>query len=246
MRPRKEEEGKMKAFYDLHIHSALSPCAEEEMTPNNIVNMAYIKGLDIIAVTDHNSALNCEAILKCAKARGIVAVPGMEIETREEVHMVCFFPGLEEAMKMHDIVNNALPKIENREEIFGQQLIMDEDDNIIGKYKQMLLTAADLGIDEVFEIVDNLHGVVIPAHVDRDSYSIISNLGIVPDYLDIKYLEFSKDCMVSEFLNKNPYLSNYKFLKSSDAHNLGQILEKESTIELEEISIECFIKSLKK
>lgn len=236
----------MKAFYDLHIHSALSPCAEEEMTPNNIVNMAYIKGLDIIAVTDHNSALNCEAILKCAKARGIVAVPGMEIETREEVHMVCFFPGLEEAMKMHDIVNNALPKIENREEIFGQQLIMDEDDNIIGKYKQMLLTAADLGIDEVFEIVDNLHGVVIPAHVDRDSYSIISNLGIVPDYLDIKYLEFSKDCMVSEFLNKNPYLSNYKFLKSSDAHNLGQILEKESTIELEEISIECFIKSLKK
>ena len=236
----------MKAFYDLHIHSALSPCAENEMTPNNIVNMAYIKGLDIIAVTDHNSALNCEAVLKCAKTRGIVAVPGMEIETREEVHMVCFFPGLEEVIKMHEIVGNALPKIENREDIFGQQLIMDEDDNVIANYKQMLLTAADLSVDEVFEIVNNLRGVVVPAHVDRDSYSIISNLGAVPEYLDIKYLEVSKDCMVSSFLDKNPYLSVYSFLKSSDAHNLGQILERESTIELEEISLECFIQSLRK
>jgi predicted metal-dependent phosphoesterase TrpH len=172
----------MKAFYDLHIHSALSPCAENEMTPNNIVNMAYIKGLDIIAVTDHNSALNCEAVLKCAKNRGIVALAGMEIETKEEVHMVCFFPGLKEALKMHDIVNNSLPRIENREDIFGQQIIMDEDDNIICNYKQMLLTAADLSIDEVFEKVGQLGGVAVPAHIDRDSYSIISNLGIIPDY----------------------------------------------------------------
>lgn len=235
----------MKAYYDLHIHSALSPCADNDMTPNNIVNMAYIKGLDIIAVTDHNSALNCEAVLKCAKARGIVVVPGMEIETREEVHMVCFFPGVEEVMKMHEIVNNALPKIENREDIFGQQLIMDEEDNIIGNYKQMLLTAANLSIDEVLETVDRLCGIVVPAHVDRDSFSIISNLGMVPDYLDIKHLEISKKCMVSEFLDKNPYLSTYNFLKSSDAHNLGQILERESTIELEEKSLECFLKTLK-
>ena len=236
----------MKAFYDLHIHSALSPCAENDMTPNNIVNMAYIKGLDIIAVTDHNSALNCEAVLKCAKARGIVAVPGMELETREEVHLVCFFPGLEEVMKMHEIVNDLLPGIENREDIFGQQLIMDEDDNVMGSYKQMLLTAANLSVDEALEIVSSLSGIVVPAHVDRDSYSIISNLGMVPDYLDIKYLEVSRDCDVKEFITKNQYLSSYSFFRSSDAHNLGQILERESSIELEEISLECFMKFLKK
>lgn len=236
----------MKAFYDLHIHSALSPCAENDMTPNNIVNMAYIKGLDIIAVTDHNSALNCEAVLKCAKARGIVAVPAMELETREEVHLVCFFPGLEEVMKMHEIVNDLLPGIENREDIFGQQLIMDEDDNVMGSCKQMLLTAANLSVDEALEIVNSLSGIVVPAHVDRDSYSIISNLGMVPDYLDIKYLEVSRDCDVNEFITKNQYLSSYSFLKSSDAHNLGQILERESTIELEEKSLECFMKFIKK
>lgn len=236
----------MKAFYDLHIHSALSPCAENEMTPNNIVNMAYIKGLNIIAITDHNAALNCEAVSNCAKARGIVVVPGIELETREEVHMVCLFPGIDEVMKMHEIVSNALPGIENREDIFGKQLIMDEDDNVVANYKPMLITAANLSIDEVFDMVDKLEGVVVPAHVDRESYSIISNLGMVPDYLNIKYLEISKACIFNDFLNKNPYLSSYKFLKSSDAHNLGQILEKESTIELEEISVECLIEALKK
>lgn len=236
----------MKAFYDFHIHSALSPCAENEMTPNNIVNMAYLKGLDIIAVTDHNAALNCEAVLKCAKDRGIVVVPGMELETREEVHMVCFFPGIGEAMKMHEIVSNALPGMENREDIFGKQLIIDDDDNVIGSYKPMLITAADLSIDEVFDTVEKLGGAVVPAHVDRESFSIISNLGMVPDYLNIKYLEISKDCVINEFLNKNPYLSTYNFLRSSDAHNLGKILEKESSIELKEISIECLIESLKR
>jgi len=236
----------MKVFYDLHIHSALSPCAENEMTPNNIVNMAYIKGLDIIAITDHNAALNCESVFKCAQKLGIVAVPGMEIETKEEVHIVCFFPSVEKVMKMHEIVSNALPSLENREDIFGQQLIMDEEDNVVANYKQMLLTAANLSVDEVFETVYQLGGAAVPAHVDRDSYSIISNLGVVPDYLEIKYVEISKNCVVNDFINNNRYLSAYSFLKSSDAHNLGGILEKESSIELEEISIECLIKCLRK
>lgn len=236
----------MKAFYDLHIHSALSPCADNEMTPNNIVNMAYVKGLDIIAVTDHNVALNCEAVLKCAQNRGIIAVPGMELETKEEVHIVCLFSGLDEVLKMQSIVNKALPQIENREDIFGQQIIMNADDNVIGNYNQMLLTATALGIDEVFEKVSQLGGVVVPAHIDRDSFSIISNLGIVPDYLGIKYLEVSKSCQVNDFLISNPYLSKYSFIKSSDAHNLGSLLEKESSIEVREISIEGLFDSLKK
>ena len=101
----------MHAYIDLHIHSALSPCADNEMTPNNIVNMAWLKGLDIIAVTDHNSVENCKAVLKCAEERGILAIPGMEVETREEVHVICLFPDMDSAMEMQNIVWSGLPDI---------------------------------------------------------------------------------------------------------------------------------------
>lgn len=236
----------MKAYVDLHIHSALSPCADNEMTPNNIVNMAFLKGLDIIAVTDHNSAQNCSTVQKCANERGIIAVPGMELETREEVHIICLFPGISEVFYMQEIVYNALPDMKNREDIFGQQLVIDENDNVVDILQRFLLTASSLSIDEVLTHVRSLGGVVIPAHIDRDSYSIVSNLGIVPDNLDIKYLEVSKVCDVNRYLENNPDLNKYSFIKSSDAHSLGEILERESFIELEEKSIECLIRALGK
>ena len=146
----------MKAYIDLHIHSSLSPCSDKDMTPNNIVNMAYLKGLDIIAVTDHNSAENCDAMVICGKKRGIIVVPGMELETREEVHLVCLFPSVAEAHRMQEIVYNALPDIENREDIFGQQIMMDEEDNISGYQKRLLLTASSLSIDDAFMNVSSL------------------------------------------------------------------------------------------
>ena len=236
----------MKAAVDLHIHSALSPCADKDMTPNNIINMAYLKGLDIIAVTDHNSAENLEPVLKCAGRRGILAIPGMEVETKEEVHLICLFPGLDEALKMQEYVYCSLPRLENREDIFGQQIIMDDDNNPAGFVDRLLLTAADIGIDEVFTRIDKLKGVVVPAHVDRESYSIISNLGIVPDNLDIKFLEVSRLCNTKKLADRYGYLGGYEFIKSSDAHYLGDILERESFIEVQELSAECLIYSLKK
>ncbi|HOQ36855.1 MAG TPA: PHP domain-containing protein [Acetivibrio sp.] len=235
----------MKAFADLHIHSALSPCSDNDMTPNNIVNMAYLKGLDIIAITDHNSTENCRAVVDCGKKRGIVVVPGMELETREEVHMVCLFPGVDEACKMQEIVYNALPDVENREDIFGQQVMMDEEDNIKGYLKRLLLTASNLSIDDAYLHVTSLGGVVIPAHIDRDSYSMISNLGIIPSTPKMKYLEVSKGCDVEKFLESNPYLKEFNLIRSSDAHTLGNILERESSIELEELSIECLLSTLR-
>lgn len=235
----------MKAAIDLHIHSALSPCADKDMTPNNIVNMACLKGLDIIALTDHNSAENAGAFLQCAKDAGILAVPGMELETREEVHLVCLFPGIDEAMHMQKIVYAALPDINNREDIFGQQMIMDREDNILGFFPKLLVTAADISIDEAFGTVKEHRGVIIPAHVDRESYSILSNLGMIPDNLEIQYLEASKMCRPAHLLERYPHLDKYKFITSSDAHYLWDISERENFLELEELSIQCLFDTLR-
>jgi len=235
----------MKYYIDLHIHSCLSPCADNDMTPNNIVNMAYIKKLDFIAVTDHNTAENAQAILKCAEKVGIVAIPGMELETREEVHVVCLFPDIDSAVKMQELVYRALPDMKNREEIFGQQIIMDENDNITGKLERMLLVAADISLEEAFHAVDELGGVMIPAHIDRDSYSIISNLGSIPSEIGFTCLEVSNMCNIDNFLEMNPQYSGYRLIRSSDAHTLGDILEPEVFIDLEKRDRATLIKSLK-
>ncbi|MDQ2085464.1 PHP domain-containing protein [Herbivorax sp. ANBcel31] len=233
----------MKAYYDLHIHSALSPCSENEMTPNNIVNMAYLKGLNIIAVTDHNSVENCLAVMECAKEKGIIAVPGMELETREEVHLICLFKCIDDALKMQEIVYNSLPDIKNRKDIFGEQIVIDKEDNVIKHVERLLLTAANFGIEEAIQQVSNLDGIVIPAHIDRDSYSIVSNLGMVPDNLNIKFLEISKKCNKQQYSNDKKY-EKYQFIQSSDSHSLEQIQEPVNFIELEEMSVECLISTL--
>lgn len=236
----------MKLAVDLHIHSALSPCADNEMTPNNIVNMAGIKGLDIIALTDHNSGANLEAADKCAKKAGLLFIPGMEVETSEEVHLVCLLPDLECAAGLHRYVYNSLPGIKNREDIFGKQLIMDENDNITGEEGRMLLTAAFLNVSEVFLFVNRLGGVVLPAHVDRTSNSMIYNLGMIPEDLGIRYLEISRDCDETAFRALKPELGNYGLIRSSDAHYLGDILEREMLLELDERSPKAVIEKLKR
>ena len=197
------------------------------MTPNNIINMALLKGLDIIGITDHNSAENLEAVIKCGKS-GILVIPGMELETREEVHVVCFFPCLEKALKMQEVVYNALPDIKNRPDIFGNQLIFDDHDNIIGILDRMLITATNITIENVNEKAKELGGVMIPAHVDRESYSIISNLGMIPNEIKIKYLEISRYCNPEILLSKYQGLSGYGLIKSSDAHHLGDILSEKA------------------
>lgn len=236
----------MKYAVDLHIHSALSPCADKDMTPNNIVNMALLKELDIIAVCDHNSAGNAEAVCKCSAGRNLLAVPAMEIETSEEVHLVCLLPDAAAALRLQERIYAALPDKANREDIFGSQYIMDAEDNITGSLNKLLVTATSLSIQEVFGLAACLGGVVIPAHIDRSSYSVISNLGFIPEDLGINYVEFSKNCDTVEFLRKNPYLEKYKFIRSSDAHSLGDILEREVFIELDELSIECLFSELRK
>ena len=166
--------------YDLHQHSCLSPCGDEEMTPANIVGMAVVKELDVIALTDHNTCKNCPAFLKVAEAYGVVALPGMELTTTEEVHVVCLFEKLEDAMAFDAYVYEHLMDIKNEESIFGAQLIVNEDDEVIGKVDKLLINATDIDFDAVAGLMEQFHGVMIPAHLDKSTTSLLSNLGFIP------------------------------------------------------------------
>lgn len=235
----------MALYYDLHIHSALSPCGDDDMTPNNIINMAIIKGLDIIAVTDHNSTNNLPAIHEVAKRSGIMLIPGLEVQTREEVHMLCYFRNLDSAKAFGSIVYDSLPPIKNNPDIFGNQYIFDGSDNITGSIEKLLLSSSDFSIAELIELVERFDGACIPAHVDRASYSIISNLGFIPESLNIKTVELSYAMTLSSFVSKFPYIKDMNIIKSSDAHYLQDISERENSLPMDELTMSKIFDYLK-
>ena len=171
----------MKLYYDLHLHSCLSPCGDNDMSPYNLTNMAKLLGYDIIALTDHNSCENCESAIKIGKEIGLTVVPGMELCTSEEIHNVCLFPTVEKAMEFSRFIKSTMPPVKNREEIFGQQLIMDTEDGILGKEDILLTVASSVSIDELPDLISEYDGVCYPAHIDRESYSVISALGDFPE-----------------------------------------------------------------
>jgi predicted metal-dependent phosphoesterase TrpH len=197
------------------------------MTPNNIVNMSLLKGLDVISVTDHNSALNVPAIMNLGKRKGILVIPGMEVQTKEEVHILCYFHTLEGCMEFQSIWSQSLPSIQNRPDYFGDQLIMDESDDVVGEETNLLLTSSSYNVKDVFEMMGD-YGVAVFAHVDRSSYSVISNLGFIPDMSGVNTIEVSKGTSSKDFLTKFPYCAKYRILQSSDAHYLGDIMEREN------------------
>ena len=209
---------------DLHIHSCLSPCADMDMTPANIVGMAKVAGLDTIALTDHNSILNIEAAMKVGEVYGVRVIPGMEVETAEEIHILTLYPTLEAAQSVYDAVYGSMLDIPNRPDLYGEQAIVNEDDEIIGYEKKLLLQACALTVDELFECVSSVGGLFIPAHVDRHNYSILTNLGAIPEDLAIEYIELSTRVEdVEDYLNSRPTLKRYKIIKNSDAHYLENI-----------------------
>ncbi len=215
----------MELNYDFHLHSCLSPCGDNDMTPYNLVNMAKIMGLDAIALTDHNTCLNCEAAMKVGKEAGILVIPGMELCTDEEVHVVCLFPALDNAMAFSEYVRERIPPVENRPKIFGDQFIMDERDNVIGNENLLLTTAANVSLDKVPEIMKEFSGVAFPAHIDRSSYSVISNLGMIDEYMGFTAAEITKNADKNEYIKKYPVLEKMHILTSSDAHYLENIGE---------------------
>jgi len=241
----------MKCWVDLHIHSCLSPCAENDMTPNNIVNMALIKGLDIIAVTDHNSVGNVKAVMEAGEHSGLLVVPGMELCTSEEIHLVCLFPDYENALSFGMHVYENLPPVTNREDIFGPQILMDSQDNEIGRETRLLSGACNLDIETAVNLVRSFNGIVIPSHINRQSYSILNTLGSIPPEYGFKYLEFSPHrgtvplcTQIEEFIQNYPELRSYNFIHSSDAHFLGDILEQEVSLDISEKSVQSLLDAL--
>ncbi len=221
----------MKYFYDLHIHSDLSPCADGDMTPNNIVNMSYIKGLNIISVTDHNSTKNLPAVIESSHKNKIKIIPGIEVTTKEEVHALCYFKNLNEAIKFGDIIYDSLPDIKNNPTIFGQQNIYDENDEIIGSLDKLLLSATCFSLKEINLMAKEYNGIMVPAHINKKSNSILGILGFIPENLAIDFIEVYGKTEINE-----SYIKNYCILKNSDAHILTDISEPINYMELKNIN----------
>lgn len=218
--------------YDFHIHSALSPCAEDEMTPNNIINMAMVNGLDIIAVTDHNSVKNLPALAECAEKSPVMLLPGIEVESSEEVHISCLFSDVEAAMAMGEIVRNHLPPVKNKAEILGEQYIFDSEDNIVEKEEQMLLFSTDMTIDEIFSAAYKFGGCAYFSHVDRDSYSVLTVLGALPDSVPTGVVEVTGTSRGRRFAEERSDLLGKTILYSTDSHRLADMSRGENIIEL--------------
>lgn len=236
----------MKAAIDLHIHSCLSPCASAEMTPNNIVLMAKLKGLDIIAVCDHNHTGNLKAVEELAGAQGILLLPGLELETSEEIHLLCYFSSVNSILQMQSAMTQYYQYIPNREDIFGPQWILNAEDEPMEKIAFLLAASTTLDLYQAVAMVREFGGVPIPAHVDRESYSILSNLGSIPEDLAFNTLELSRYTSTPAFTQKYPEYVKKQFITSSDAHDLGMILERTAFIDLEECSIACLLEKLRR
>lgn len=236
----------MRVYCDLHLHSCLSPCGDEDMTPWNLVNMAKILGLDLIALTDHNSCGNCRSAMKVGKIAGITVVPGMELCTAEEIHCVCLFDDIDRAEAFSSYVRTTLPPVKNREEIFGRQLYMDEGDTVLESEEVLLTTASSISIDTLPTLVKEYGGVCFPAHIDRESYSVLSSLGDFPPELEVTAFELTPAASEEDYRKNHPALEGKRLFRSSDAHYLENMREKEFYIELEENTPSALIEYIKR
>lgn len=218
---------------DLHLHTALSPCAAEEMAPASLVAAALRAGLDILAVTDHNSAGNVEAVQAVSRrAGGPVVLAGLEVQTKEEVHVLCLFERLEAALALQALVFAHLPPLPNREEIFGRQVLFAADGREAGREERCLLQSVDLGLEAVAACAADLGGIVIPAHVERPAYGLVGVLGFLPPRLAVAALEIGDPARQKEVAS---LLGGRKLalICSSDAHCLADVGRRSTRFYLE-------------
>jgi len=207
---------------ELHVHTVLSPCAGVEMIPPLIVREALQFGLNIIAITDHNATANIAAAMQAARGTGLVVLPGMELQTREEVHLLCLFDTLEQAEEWQTRVDAVLPDTPNNIEFFGEQFVVDATGEFIRREERLLINSAAIGLEKAAGLVRSLGGLAIPAHVDRKANGLLANLGLVPPGFDA--LEISRHITPSEAVEKYPQLRGYPLLQSGDVHLLDGFL----------------------
>ncbi len=208
---------------DLHIHTVASACAEIEMLPPLIVERARQLGLDLIAITDHNSAVNVAAVCEAAHGSGLVVWPGIEVQTREEAHITCLFDSPEQAETLAAMIEEHLPREENPEAFFGVQLVVDAQGEFLRKDMRLRQVACDLPVERVVSLVRERGGVAIAAHVDRPSFSLLASLGFVPEELDLAALEVSQATPLGEIGSRLPQVTRWPLVRASDAHTLAQM-----------------------
>jgi PHP family Zn ribbon phosphoesterase len=227
----------IKLAYDLHIHTCLSPCADKEMMPDTILGMALMNGLDVIAITDHNSSKNCGAVMERSTDFGILVIPGMELCTAEEIHVIFLFQTLKDAMRFDSYVYSRLQKIKNRPDVFGEQLFVDSNNKIVGQEENLLLNATTISYDEIFDLAKEYNALLFPAHIDRPSYSLTSRLGIIPEHKDMTCIEIKNKENLPDLLRTYPFLEKCHILYNSDAHYPEQISERKHFLEVEKEEI---------
>ena len=224
----------MRAYCDLHVHSCLSPCGDEAMTPGNIAGMARLKGLDLIAVTDHNTARLLPAVAAACHAMGVNLLPGLELNTREEVPLLAYLRAVPHAMAFSERIYPLLPAIPNRPDFFGRQVVMDDEDRETGIEPRLLISALDMDLSALTREIRAFHGLPVPAHINRGSNGLLNALGFLPPDSDFAALEISP-----ELPCPGDY-SRWKILNTSDAHHLEDILERVFSLELPEPTADGF------
>jgi PHP family Zn ribbon phosphoesterase len=211
---------------DLHCHTCLSPCADLDMSPARIVQAAVAAGLDIIAITDHNSGKNARAVTQAAVDLPLAVIPGMEVQSREEVHLLCLFESLEALDQWDAFIYRYLPEVPNDPAIFGDQPIVDKEGYVQGFEERLLISSLDISLEEIVRDVGDRGGICIPAHVDREAYSIIHHLGYIPPGLPIAAVEVTGGLQVEA-------PKRYEVVAASDAHELKAIGQRRTLFLLE-------------
>ena len=207
---------------DLHVHTVLSPCAEVEMIPPLIVDAALEKGLHLIAITDHNASANVQAVMQAAKGTDLWVLPGMELQTREDVHLLCLFDNLQQLQSWQTVVDSLLPDQPNNIDFFGEQFIVDAEGDFIRREERLLLNSVNISLENAAHKVTQLGGLAIPAHVNRKAFGLIEILGLVPDYFEA--LEISRHIDPQTARQKYPQLGSHALIQNGDAHMLDGFL----------------------
>lgn len=233
----------MRLAFDLHLHSCLSPCGGADSTPANLAGMCSLAGLDVVALTDHNTCGNCRAFCEAVKPYGLLALPGMELTTAEEIHVICLFADVDRAEAFSDYVRRHLPPMENDPRFFGEQVLMDSCDGILGLDHAFFAGASAIRIGDVAALTASYGGVAFPAHIDRPAFSLISNLGFWDPELGFALAELSPTCP-PDFPHR-PDLAGVRFLSDSDAHLLEQIPDARQWMDLPEKSAQAVLDWLK-
>lgn len=226
----------LKVKADLHIHTVLSPCAEIDMSPVAIVQKAFSKGLKIIGITDHNSTLQCLTVKKIAEEYGIYTLMGAEVCSKEEIHCLTYFENPEKLQSFQDYIERNIPKIKYNPALHGIQAVLDPQNKVTEQLDYYLGVPLKASYEEIEETVHALGGIFIPAHVDRIKFSLLSQLGYVPENIKADALEIFNQTSLVQFLRENGHVSHFTIVKNSDAHTLHSIGQYTSHFMLEKIN----------